>query len=121
MAPAEYGRLRYAEPAGGLPLPLGVNAIRRDLPSEILTRADRVLRASVEWGLENRARALGHASKWGRDLDLGRTDKFVAMYVNDLTLDYGEAGRRALQTFFERGVRIGLLPEDVRPEFVGRG
>jgi 5,8-dihydroxy-2-naphthoate synthase len=101
----------------GLPLPLGVNAIRRDLPPDVLRQADRVLRESIEWGLDHRADALKHAGKWGRDLDADRTDRFVGMYVNELTLDYGESGRAALHEFFRRASGAGLIPP-TEPEFV---
>lgn len=108
----------WKDMTGGLPLPLGVNAIRRDLPRELQVRADRVLRASVEWGLANRKTALAHAGKWGRNLDESRTDRFVGMYVNDLTLDYGERGRQALEALFRKGSEEGLLPAGAKAEFV---
>ncbi|HUT22918.1 MAG TPA: MqnA/MqnD/SBP family protein [Sumerlaeia bacterium] len=115
----DLGAWWHAE-TGGLPLPLGVNAIRRDLPPDVIARADRVLRASIQWGLEHRTEALKHAAAWGRDLDAERTDRFVGMYVNDLTLDCGETGRRAIETLFERGIQAGLLPRGAAPEFVAR-
>jgi 1,4-dihydroxy-6-naphthoate synthase len=108
----------WEQETGGLPLPLGVNAIRRDLPLKVQQDADRILRASVEWGLVHRLEALEHAGAWGRDLDHPRTDQFVAMYVNELTLDYGEKGRRALEEFLGRAAQAGLIPAGVRPEFV---
>lgn len=108
----------WGRETGGLPLPLGVNAIRKDLPPDVLERADRVLRKSVEWGLAHRQEALEHAGKWGRNLNSGKTDEFVAMYVNDLTLDYGEQGRAALVEFFARAAKAGLIPMDARAEFV---
>jgi 1,4-dihydroxy-6-naphthoate synthase len=103
---------------GGLPLPLGVNAIRSDLPDALKKQADRVLRASIDWGLRNRRAALEWAGKWGRDLDLDRTDRFVGMYVNELTLDYGDTGRRALRLFLERAAERGYVPAGVQPRFV---
>jgi 1,4-dihydroxy-6-naphthoate synthase len=111
----------WAAETGGLPLPLGVNAIRRDLPAELRTRADRVLRASVQWGLDHRCEALAWAGKWGRGLDIARMDRFVGMYVNDLTLDYGDRGRRAMAELFARASAAGLIPAGVQPEFVERG
>jgi 1,4-dihydroxy-6-naphthoate synthase len=108
----------WGRETGGLPLPLGVNAIRKDLAADVLERADRVLRRSVEWGLAHRQEALEHAGKWGRNLNSGKTDEFVAMYVNDLTLDYGEKGRTALVELFARAAKAGLIPPDSRPEFV---
>ncbi|MBN1866925.1 ABC transporter substrate-binding protein [Candidatus Sumerlaeota bacterium] len=109
----------WSDLTSGLPLPLGVNAIRRDLPNDLQLRVDRVLRRSVEWGLAHRQEALVSAAAWGRDLDDARTDRFVSMYVNDLTLDYGDSGRRALGEFLRRGAEAGLLPARVEPEFVG--
>ncbi len=108
----------WEQETGGLPLPLGVNAIRRDLPLDVQQAADRILRASVQWGLHHRLEALEHAGAWGRDLDHPRTDRFVAMYVNELTLDYGEKGRRALEEFLGRAALAGLIPAGVHPEFV---
>ncbi|MFP4378961.1 MAG: MqnA/MqnD/SBP family protein [Candidatus Sumerlaeia bacterium] len=110
----------WYEQTDGLPLPLGVNAIRRDLPEKVLTEADAILHKSIEWSLEHRQEALKWAAKWGRDLDSDRTDRFVQMYVNELTLDYGEKGRRALELFFERASDEGYIPADVKPEFVER-
>jgi 1,4-dihydroxy-6-naphthoate synthase len=115
----DLGAWWFAE-TGGLPLPLGVNAIRKDLARDVQQRADRVLRASVDWGLAHRAEALVHAGRWGRHLDAARTDRFVGMYVNDLTLDYGEKGRSALEALFARARAAGLVPRTARPEFVPR-
>lgn len=118
----DLGRWWQGE-TGGLPLPLGVNAIRRDLPPDVLDRADRVLKRSILWGLEpaNRPEALEYAAQWGRDLDPERTDRFVGMYVNRRTLDYGEEGRRAIAELYDRAARAGLIPPGTQPEFVGRG
>jgi 1,4-dihydroxy-6-naphthoate synthase len=109
----------WGSETGGLPLPLGVNAIRSDLSESVQCQADVVLKQSIEWGLANRREALGHAAQWGRDLDDSRTDRFVAMYVNDLTLDYGEAGRNALREFFRRASEKGWIPSGSQPRFVG--
>lgn len=118
----DLGRWWQGE-TGGLPLPLGVNAIRRDLPPDVIERADRVLKRSILWGLEpaNRPEALEYAAQWGRDLDPERTDRFVGMYVNHRTLDYGEEGRRAIAELYDRAARAGLIPPGTRPEFVGQG
>ena len=93
----------------GLPLPLGGNAIRKDL-GELIPRISGYLRESILYGLRHREEALAHAEKYGRDLDRPLTDRFVGMYVNDATLDYGEKGRRAVEELLQRGYRAGLLP-----------
>ena len=103
----------------GLPLPLGGNAIRRDLGPEILTEVADLVRESIRHGLEHRARALDHAQGFGRGLTLDQADRFVGMYVNSRTLDYGADGRAAVQLFLDRGAEAGLLPRKVTVEFVG--
>jgi 1,4-dihydroxy-6-naphthoate synthase len=111
----------WAAETGGLPLPLGGNAIRRDLGRELMVRISRLLRASIAYGLEHRAAALAHAGRYGRGLDPAQTDEFVGMYVNQRTLDYGPDGRRAVQLFLDRGYEAGLIPERVLVEFVDDG
>ena len=86
----------WAERTGGLPLPLGGNVIRRDLGPELIARLSRLLHDSIAYGLEHRDEAVTHAMQYGRGLDRSSTDTFVGMYVNDLTLDYGERGRTAV-------------------------
>lgn len=108
----------WAAEADGLPLPLGGNVIRRDLGGALMVRVSRLLRASIAYGLEHRAAALEHAGQYGRGLDPAQTDEFVGMYVNQRTLDYGEDGRRAVQLFLDRGFEAGLIPRQVRVEFV---
>jgi 5,8-dihydroxy-2-naphthoate synthase len=103
----------------GLPLPLGVNVARRDLGDEVLKRLSEVLRASIEAGLEHRDEAMRYALKYGRDLDLDLADRFVGMYVNELTQDYGDQGRAAVRELLRRGEAIGAFDEPVRVEFVG--
>jgi 1,4-dihydroxy-6-naphthoate synthase len=105
----------------GLPLPLGVNVARRDLGEDALARLSEVLRASIEAGLEHRDEAMRYALKYGRDLDLDLADRFVGMYVNELTQDYGEQGRAAVRELLRRGEAIGAFDEPVRVEFVGSG
>jgi 1,4-dihydroxy-6-naphthoate synthase len=102
---------------GGLPLPLGGNVIRRDLGPELIARASRLLRESIAYGLEHRAKALAHAKSYGRGLDDAQTDEFVGMYVNRRTLDYGGDGRRAVQLFLDRGHEAGIIPHRVKVEF----
>jgi 1,4-dihydroxy-6-naphthoate synthase len=94
----------------GLPLPLGGNAIRRALGPELMVQVSRDLRASIAFGLAHRDDALRYALSFARGLDRATTDEFVGMYVNQLTLDYGERGRRAVRMLLERGAAAGLLP-----------
>jgi 1,4-dihydroxy-6-naphthoate synthase len=103
----------------GLPLPLGVNTARRDLGSDALTRLSQVLRDSIDAGLANRDEAMRYALRFGRDLDLELADRFVGMYVNELTQDYGEEGRAAVRELLQRGEAIGAFDAPVRVEFVG--
>ena len=103
----------------GLPLPLGVNVARRDLGDEQLRELSAVLRNSIQAGLDNRAEAMQYALRFGRGLDTDLADRFVGMYVNDLTCDYGEEGRQAVQELLSRAERAGAFPEPVRVEFVG--
>ncbi|MCK6481413.1 MAG: ABC transporter substrate-binding protein [Planctomycetaceae bacterium] len=101
----------------GLPLPLGGNGIRRDLPPDLRAKVSRHLHASIATGLAHREEGLAHAESFSRGLPREKTDRFVGMYVNDWTLDYGERGRRAIALFLERGYEAGLLPRRVVPEF----
>ena len=95
---------------GGLPLPLGGNAVRRDLGPATMRALTTMYRDSIAFGLANRAEALAYAKDFGRGLDDGLNDRFVGMYVNDLTLDYGERGRRAIQHFLDEGTAAGIVP-----------
>jgi len=101
-----------------LPLPLGGNVIRKDLGPELMRRVSRVLRESIQYGLAHRADALAHAMQYGRDLDVPLADRFVGMYVNEWTLDYGERGREAVRRLFALGQERGILPVAVQPDFV---
>jgi 1,4-dihydroxy-6-naphthoate synthase len=103
----------------GLPLPLGGNVVRKDLGEELVETISRHLRASIAYGLEHRAKALDHAMQYARGLDRGKADRFVGMYVNDWTLDYGERGREAVRRLLERGVEEGVIDRPVQVEFVG--
>lgn len=102
----------------GLPLPLGANAIRKNLGTETIRDVQRLLKASIEYGLNHREPALKHALQYGRDLDHQQADQFVGMYVNDWTLDFGPRGRQAVTQFLAEGHAAGVLPELVVPEFV---
>ncbi len=93
-----------------LPLPLGVNVIRKDLPEEIKRLVAQHLRASITYALTHRDEALAYALQFGRGLDPQRGAQFVGMYVNDLTVDMGERGKRAITTLLERATLLGLVP-----------
>ena len=103
----------------GLPLPLGGNAVRRDLGPPVIAQIARDLRASIVYALEHRAPALAHARQFNRGIGDARTDTFVGMYVNEWTVDYGPRGRAAVQALLDRGYAAGLIPERVAVEFVG--
>ena len=101
----------------GLPLPLGVNVARRDV-GDRLPALSAVLRASIEVGLENRGEAMEYALGFGRGLDLALADRFVGMYVNELTCDYGSEGRQAVEELLGRAEAAGAFEQPVRVEFV---
>jgi 5,8-dihydroxy-2-naphthoate synthase len=102
-----------------LPLPLGGNAVRRDLGPAVIEQIARDLRASIVYGLEHRAPALAHAKQFNRGIGDDRTDTFVGMYVNEWTVDYGARGREAVQLLMDRAYAAGIVPEKVTVEFVG--
>jgi 1,4-dihydroxy-6-naphthoate synthase len=101
----------------GLPLPLGGNAVRRDLGEETVRSIGRLLLSSIEHGLAHREEALAYALDYGRGLARPMADRFVGMYVNDYTLDYGPRGRRAVREFLGRGHAAGIIPHPVAVEF----
>jgi 1,4-dihydroxy-6-naphthoate synthase len=103
----------------GLPLPLGVNVARRDLGDDRLEDLCVVLRDAIQCGLDHRAEALEYALQFGRGIDAAVADRFVSMYVNELTQDYGNEGREAVREFLRRGEAIGAWPEPVRVDFIG--
>ena len=102
----------------GLPLPLGINVARRDLGEEALHELSEVLRESIGAGLESREEALSYALQYGRGLDPRLADRFVGMYVNRLTEDYGDEGREAVSELLQRGEQIGAFERPVRVDFV---
>jgi 1,4-dihydroxy-6-naphthoate synthase len=102
----------------GLQLPLGGNAIRRDLGPELIAKVSRLLRQSIQYALDHREEALEYAMRFARDMPEELADRFVGMYVNDVTLDYGEDGRRAVQLLLDRAHERGLIPNRVIAEFV---
>jgi 1,4-dihydroxy-6-naphthoate synthase len=101
----------------GLPLPLGVNVLRRDVdrPRDLSS----VLRDAIQCGLDHRAEALEYALQFGRGIDSAVADRFVSMYVNELTQDYGDEGRKAVQELLSRGEAMGAWPAPVRLDFIG--
>jgi 1,4-dihydroxy-6-naphthoate synthase len=108
----------WGERTGGLPLPLGANVVRRDLGAENMGTLTRVLRDSIDYGLDCRENALEYALGFGRGLDDELTDRFVGMYVNELTRDYGERGRKAIERFLDEGAAAGLVPRVGPLEFI---
>jgi 5,8-dihydroxy-2-naphthoate synthase len=100
----------WREQTGGLPLPLGGNAVRKDLGAETMRALTRMYRDSIAYALEHRAEALAYAKDFGRGLDDATNDRFVGMYVNELTLDYGDRGRRAIARFLAEGAAAGIVP-----------
>ena len=102
----------------GLPLPLGGNVVRKDLGPELMQRISRYVKQSIQYALDHRDDALNHALKYARDMTKELADKFVGMYVNDWTLDYGQRGRDAVRLLLDEGHRAGLIPAVDRIEFV---
>ena len=108
----------WAGRTGGLPLPLGGNIIRRDLGVDVMSKVSRLLRDSIVYARAHRSQAIEYAQQFGRGLDRAKTDRFVGMYVNDLTLDYGERGRAAVARLFDEAYARRLIPNRVDLEFV---
>ena len=102
----------------GLPLPLGANVIRRDLGITKIKNITKLLKQSIQYSLENRDRGLEYAMTYARDMETDLADKFVGMYVNDYTLDYGENGRKAVHELLSRGHAAGVIPHRVDADFV---
>jgi len=102
----------------GLPLPLGGNAIRRELGPELIGQVTKALRDSIQFALDHREPALAYAMQFARDLDSQMADRFVGMYVNDRTLDYGEDGKRAVVKLLDMGYQAGIIPHKPAVEFV---
>ena len=102
----------------GLPLPLGGNVVSKDLGREAMTEVSNLIRESIRYGLEHRREALDYALGYARDMQVDLADKFVGMYVNDWTLDYGDRGRAAIRKLLDEGHRAGVIPEPTAVEFV---
>jgi 1,4-dihydroxy-6-naphthoate synthase len=103
----------------GLPLPLGGNAIRRSLGPELTASVSKALRDSIQYALDHRDEALAYAMQFARDVDTQLADKFVGMYVNERTLDYGPDGREAVRRLLDMGHKAGIIPREARVDFVG--
>jgi 1,4-dihydroxy-6-naphthoate synthase len=102
----------------GLPLPLGGNVIRKDIPPEIQKEVSEILKESIDYGLKHRKAGIEHSMPLARGLDQNGADRFIGMYVNDYTIDYGPGGRNAIREFLGRAGREGLIPAKVKIEFV---
>jgi len=107
----------WHERTGGLPLPLGGNIIRRDLGPEMIRKVSKMLHDSIAHALSHRQEAVDYAIQFGRGLDRTRTDRFVGMYVNELTLGYGDRGRQAVERLMGEAFEKGLIPNRVNVEF----
>src|SRR5205823_14162667 len=102
----------------GLPLPLGGNVIRKDLGPQVCQEVTDILKQSIQYSLDHRAEAVEYALQFGRDLNRDLADKFVGMYVNHWTLDYGERGREAISRILNEGAKAGLIPDAGEIEYV---
>jgi 1,4-dihydroxy-6-naphthoate synthase len=114
---ADLGQWWYEQT--GLPLPLGGNVVRKDLGDDLVGRVAGLLKQSIVYALEHRQEALDYALRYARDLDPALADRFVGMYVNEWTVDYGPKGREAVQTLLNRAWEAGLVPKPVSVQFVG--
>jgi len=103
----------------GLPLPLGANAIRRDMGQQAMEEVTAPLKKSIQYGLDNRQAALDYAAQFGRGINDAKADEFVGMYCNDWTLDFGEKGREAVKLLLDRGYEAGIIPHKVDVDFIG--
>jgi len=112
----DLGQWWFAET--GLPLPLGGNVVRKDLGTAVVSRIARLLKESIRYALEHRQEALGYALQYARGLDPALADRFVGMYVNEWTIDYGPRGREAVRTLLDRAAEAGLVPRRLQVEFV---
>lgn len=107
----------WHEYTDGLPLPMGGNAIRKDLGQDTIREVSKLLKESIQYSLDNREDALEYAMQFARDMDPALADRFVAMWVNELTLDYGERGREAVRRLLSEGYERGIIPHEVNVQF----
>ncbi len=112
---------RWWQETQNLPLPLGGNVIRRSLGPELMTKVAATLRESIQYSLDHREEAIAYAMQFARDLDTQLADKFVGMYVNERTLDYGEDGREAVKRLLHLGFKAGIIPKKAKVDFVNDG
>jgi 1,4-dihydroxy-6-naphthoate synthase len=112
----DLGRWWYDET--GLPLPLGGNVVRKDLGEAMVSRIARLLSESIRYALDHRQEALNYALRYARGLDPALADRFVGMYVNEWTIDYGHRGREAVRTLLDRAAKAGLVPGPVAVQFI---
>lgn len=108
----------WKQETDGLPLPLGGNVVRRDLGIGMIRELAQFIEESIRYALTHREEALEYALQFGRGLDRAQGDRFISMYVNQRTLDYGDRGRQAVQLFLDRGYQAGLIPNQVEVEFI---
>lgn len=108
----------WFELTGGLPLPLGGNIVRKDLGEQNMKTVTRLLQEGIKYSLAHRKEALEYAMQFARDLKQEQADKFVGMYVNELTVDYGERGREALRRLFKMAFEKGIIDREIKVEFV---
>jgi 1,4-dihydroxy-6-naphthoate synthase len=108
----------WHEKTNGLPLPMGGNAVRRDLGTELMREVSRYLRKSIQYSMENREDALAYAMQFAREMSVELADRFVAMWVNELTLDYGEVGRESVRRLLREAQEKGIIKNNVEVEFV---
>ncbi|MCX7760641.1 MAG: ABC transporter substrate-binding protein [Hydrogenothermaceae bacterium] len=113
----DLGKWWY-EKTNGLPLPLGGNVIRKDLGIKVMKEISEILRESIKYSLEHREEAVEYALKFARGMDKSKADKFIGMYVNDLTVDYGERGKKAIELFLKEAYEKGLIEKLPQIEFV---
>jgi 1,4-dihydroxy-6-naphthoate synthase len=102
----------------GLPLPMGGNAIKRELGDDLMRKVSRHLHRSIMYSMENREDALQYAMQFARDMAPEVADRFVAMWVNELTLDYGERGKEGVRRLLDEGFKAGIIPHKVDVQFV---
>ena len=113
----DFGEL-WESNTGGLPLPLGLDVVRKDLGRDLATRLSRGLKASIRYGYDHQEEAIPYALQWGRGIDRELGERFIKMYVSQLTIDMGEKGRKAIETLFRKGHEKGLIPEPPPVELV---
>ncbi|MDX1919572.1 MAG: MqnA/MqnD/SBP family protein [Candidatus Caenarcaniphilales bacterium] len=108
----------WFEKTGGLPLPLGTNVLKKSLPENVKKDLSRILRESIEYSLKHREEAIDYAMSYGRGLNNDEADRFVGMYVNDITIDLGDRGKKAVQLFLKEAHQLNLIPTLPEMEFV---